>query len=136
MYFDLAIQVDIMKVDRIQAFCSSDEDNSDWENRQLVFLPCTPDVEDPEDSRGASGFESPVGGGSDNGRDCPTTSAQKSTRRRRTKVHDVPLEDPPLHGTVSLLVMNMISFGCYLGLTTGRTRNIREFREYFRVDRF
>jgi len=41
------IEVDVEKIDRVEAFCSSDED--DQEDCDCLFLPITPEVDDPEE---------------------------------------------------------------------------------------
>lgn len=106
-YYYLGEKVDIVKAERIQAFCSSDEDDEEWERKQLIFLPCTPDVEEPEESRGGStGADSPPVGGGGGGAirdddDLESSSAQPvkgGSKRKRTKVHQVPLDDPPVDG--------------------------------------
>ena len=41
------IEVDITTVEPIQAFLSSDEDDED--NKALMFLPVSPEIEEPEE---------------------------------------------------------------------------------------
>lgn len=44
---DVELEVDVEAVDRIEAFCSSDEEK---EGPDFLFLPITPEIDDPEDN--------------------------------------------------------------------------------------
>ncbi|CAG0912843.1 unnamed protein product [Notodromas monacha] len=83
-------EVDIIKVERITAFCSSDEDD-DWDDKQLIFLPCTPDVEEPEESRPSLSTETATGDRRDDSSVVPPYLAS-GPGRKRTSVHDVNLD--------------------------------------------
>lgn len=49
---DEEIEVDVSAIDRVAAFCSSDEETEDI--CSLQFLPIAPDVEETEESQSAS----------------------------------------------------------------------------------
>lgn len=94
---DEEIEVDVVKVDPIAAFCSSDEEYED--DNALQFLPMAPEVEDPED--GWNSQENP------NGQDLNTSkeneppnneSGPSAAKRKKVQTQDITLEGSPAGG--------------------------------------
>lgn len=91
---DEEIEVDVVKVDPIAAFCSSDEEYE--ENSVLQFLPMAPEVEDPEDGWNNAQSEHMVNGQDRHiPRDVNMTDADAAMRNKEI---DVALEAPPKDG--------------------------------------
>ncbi|KAG7206809.1 hypothetical protein KM043_000716 [Ampulex compressa] len=76
---DEEIEVDVASIDRVAAFCSSDEETEDIGS--LQFLPISPDVEDSEDNQ--------------------TTPHEPPIKKHRS--HDINLQDAPVNETHPLL---------------------------------
>jgi COMPASS component SWD1 len=82
-------EVDVVTVEPIAAFCSSDEEGEDEE--ALLYLPISPDIDDPEETWGTTEQSS----------DDPATKRpveQKentSPRKKRTKTYDIDLRTAP-----------------------------------------
>lgn len=104
---DEEIEVDVVKVDPIAAFCSSDEEYE--EETQLQFLPMAPEVEDPEDgwnSQDANGQDKNSSKDYDENMDSDSSTPQPSasppppatTSRKRIATYDIELENAPKDG--------------------------------------
>lgn len=75
---DEEIEVDVASIDRVAAFCSSDEETEDIGS--LQFLPISPDVEDSEDNQ--------------------VTTHEPPMKKHRS--HDIDLQGAPIDGKTSL----------------------------------
>lgn len=73
---DEEIEVDVASIDRVAAFCSSDEEMEDIGS--LQFLPISPDVEDSEDNQ--------------------TTLHEPPVKKHRS--HDIHLQGAPVDGKI------------------------------------
>lgn len=116
---DEEIEVDVVKVDPIAAFCSSDEEYE--EDAGLQFLPMAPEVEDPEDGWNQ---ENSNGGPEKNNTkesdepmdtdDTTTTTAaaaaavanaasthSSNTVRKKIPTYEIQLDAPPKDGILS-----------------------------------
>lgn len=92
---DEEIEVDVLKVEPVAAFCSSDEEGED--ENALQFLPMAPEVEDPED-----------GWAMQDGVDASLTKENEnvtqdyedtvSTKKRKINNYDISLPDAPVDG--------------------------------------
>lgn len=91
---DEEIEVDVVKVDPIAAFCSSDEEYE--EEGALQFLPMAPEVEDPEDGWNAQ--ENANGQEKGTSRDEEMMETENSSGGSKKKSHDIQLEGPPTDG--------------------------------------
>ncbi|XP_055312498.1 retinoblastoma-binding protein 5 homolog [Sitodiplosis mosellana] len=92
---DEEIEVDVVKVDPIAAFCSSDEEYE--EDAGLQFLPMAPEVEDPEDGwnqENANGQEKNTSKDADEQMDTDDLSSQSGVRKK-IPTYDITLEAPP-----------------------------------------
>lgn len=83
-------QVDVTTIEPVTAFCSSDEED---DTDALLYLPISPEIEEPEDGWGPEGapmedLKRP-GDGKENA----------SPKKKRAKTYDVSLENAPLGGT-------------------------------------
>lgn len=105
---DEEIEVDVVKVDPIAAFCSSDEEYED--DNALQFLPMAPEIEEPED-----GWNSQE---NQNGSDMNTSkeneppnneSGPSATKKRKMQTYDIALEGPPTDGK-SLYSYQILNF--------------------------
>lgn len=97
---DEEIEVDVVKVDPIAAFCSSDEEYE--EDAGLQFLPMAPEVEDPEDGwnqENANGQEKNTSIDADESMDTSDLSTQTSVRKK-VPTYDIALEGPPKDGNI------------------------------------
>lgn len=74
---DEEIEVDVASIDRVAAFCSSDEETEDVGS--LQFLPISPDVEDSEDNQ--------------------VTPHEPPMKKHRS--HDIDLQGAPIDGKIS-----------------------------------
>lgn len=95
---DEEIEVDVVKIDPIAAFCSSDEEYE--EDAGLQFLPMAPEVEDPEDGwnqENGNGQEKNSSKDTDEPMDTNDLSSQTSVRKK-VPTHDIALEGPPKDG--------------------------------------
>lgn len=95
---DEEIEVDVVKIDPIAAFCSSDEEYE--EDAGLQFLPMAPEVEDPEDGwnqENGNGQEKNSSKDADEPMDTNDLSSQTSVRKK-VPTHDIALEGPPKDG--------------------------------------
>lgn len=94
---DEEIEVDVVKVDPIAAFCSSDEEYE--EDNTLQFLPMAPEVEDPEDGwnsqEGTNGQDKTISKDADESMD---TDSSLGGVRKKAPTYDIPLETPPKDG--------------------------------------
>lgn len=97
---DEEIEVDVVKVDPIAAFCSSDEEYE--EDAGLQFLPMAPEVEDPEDSgwnqENANGQEKNASKDADEAMDTDEFTSQIGVRKK-VSTYDIGLDAPPKDGT-------------------------------------
>lgn len=93
---DEEIEVDVVKVDPIAAFCSSDEEYE--EDNALQFLPMAPEVEDPED--GWNSQENANGQDKNASRDEEMEDSENSASANgmRKKTFDIVLEGTPKDG--------------------------------------
>lgn len=93
---DEEIEVDVVKVDPIAAFCSSDEEYE--EDNALQFLPMAPEVEDPED--GWNSQENANGQDKNTSRDEEMDDSENSASANgmRKKTFDIMLEGTPKEG--------------------------------------
>lgn len=73
---DEEIEVDVASIDRVAAFCSSDEETEDIGS--LQFLPISPDVEDSEDNQ--------------------VTSHEPPMKKHRS--HEINLQGAPTDGNI------------------------------------
>lgn len=104
---DEEIEVDVVKVDPIAAFCSSDEEYE--EDNTLQFLPMAPEVEDPED--GWNSQENTNGQDTDSEKKLMDAenknpmdidnSSMSSNVRKKIPTYDISLEAPPKDGKLS-----------------------------------
>lgn len=95
---DEEIEVDVVKVDPIAAFCSSDEEYE--EDAGLQFLPMAPEVEDPEDGwnqENANGQEKNASKDADEPMDTDDLSSQGGARKK-VPTYDIMLDAPPKDG--------------------------------------
>lgn len=107
---DENLEVDVDTIEPIQAFVSSDEDEED--TRALLFLPVSPEVEEPEDSWQAGSeagedMTSPTekkkeGSDKRNRQDTPSSDRRRSqqdtppsSKKKKSKTVDVTLHDAP-----------------------------------------
>lgn len=108
---DEEIEVDVVKVDPIAAFCSSDEEYE--EDAGLQFLPMAPEVEDPEEGWNQ---ENSNGGGAEklgtkendepmetddssaSANDASNIGASSTAARKKMSTYDIPLDTPPKDG--------------------------------------
>lgn len=103
---DEEIEVDVVKVDPIAAFCSSDEEYE--EESQLQFLPMAPEVEDPEDgwnSQDNNGQDKNSSKDYDENMDSDSSTPQSitptnttTTSRKKVATYDIELENAPKDG--------------------------------------
>lgn len=102
---DEEIEVDVVKVDPIAAFCSSDEEYE--EDAGLQFLPMAPEVEDPEDGWNQ---ENSNGGGPEKANpkdndepmetdDSTMATANNSAMRKKANTYEIQLDAPPKDGS-------------------------------------
>lgn len=105
---DEEIEVDVVKVDPIAAFCSSDEEYE--EDAGLQFLPMAPEVEDPEDGWNQ---ENSNGGGPEKSNpkdtDEPMETDDSATQtasgtnnnamRKKANTYEIALDAPPKDGS-------------------------------------
>ena len=99
---DEEIEVDVVKVDPIAAFCSSDEEYED--ENALQFLPMAPEVEDPEDGWNST-QENPSGNENSIKENEPPDSdagGSSSAKRKKTTSFDISLDGPPTDGNCRL----------------------------------
>lgn len=75
---DEEIEVDVAAIDRVAAFCSSDEETEDVGT--LQFLPIAPDVEEPEDQ-----------------------AAAQEPPNKKHRSHDIHLQNAPENGNFFIL---------------------------------
>lgn len=102
------IEVDVTKVEPIQAFVSSDEEGED--NEALMYLPVSPDVEEPEEAwQGGEnaarvGLLAPASSGKPQDEVLPQPPAEKkrshssdgtSAKKKKIKPVDIDLPDAP-----------------------------------------
>lgn len=95
---DEEIAVDVVNVDPIAAFCSSDEE---YEEDTLQFLPMAPEVEDPED--GWNSQENANGGKNasrdgDELMDTDSPTPSSGARKKVPTVFDIKLDAAPKDG--------------------------------------
>lgn len=86
-------EVDVVTVEPIAAFCSSDEEQED--GRALLYLPISPEVDEPEEGWGAS-LEQPV---EEPPTKRPVMSDQKentSPKKKKVRTYDIDLLDAPI----------------------------------------
>lgn len=97
---DEEIEVDVVKVDPIAAFCSSDEEYE--EDNALQFLPMAPEVEDPEDAWNSQ--ENANGQDKNASRDEEMEDSENSMSMSgmRKKTFDIMLEGTPKDGKFHL----------------------------------
>lgn len=98
---DEEIEVDVVKVDPIAAFCSSDEEYE--EDAGLQFLPMAPEVEDPEDGwnqENANGQEKSTSKDADEPMEPMDTDdlSSQSGVRKKVPTYDITLDAPPKDG--------------------------------------
>lgn len=92
---DEEIEVDVLKVEPVAAFCSSDEEGED--ENALQFLPMAPEVEDPEDGwTMQDGVDTTLTKESENApQDYEDTV---TTKKRKVNNYDISLPDAPVDG--------------------------------------
>ncbi|XP_046384514.1 retinoblastoma-binding protein 5 homolog [Ischnura elegans] len=90
------LEVDVTTIERVAAFCSSDEEEGggDGSEDTLEYLPIAPEVEDPEEGWGA-------GGGGDEGstggkRPPPPRSKENVPKKKKFRSFDMELQGAPL----------------------------------------
>ncbi|XP_076036210.1 retinoblastoma binding protein 5 [Oratosquilla oratoria] len=79
------VEVDVLTVDPVAAFCSSDEDD---DNNTLLYLPISPEIEEPEEGWGPEGAPPEDKRSSD-----PKDNV--SPKKKRPKTFDINLENAP-----------------------------------------
>ncbi|XP_066148486.1 retinoblastoma-binding protein 5 homolog [Euwallacea fornicatus] len=89
---DTDLEVDICQVERVAAFCSSDEEDENTDC--LQFLPIAPEIEDPEDNWTPTDTNIPV---------VSQNTGPPPAKKRKYKSYDIPLEHLP-EGEVHPLV--------------------------------
>ncbi|CAD7005895.1 unnamed protein product [Ceratitis capitata] len=97
---DEEIEVDVLKVEPVAAFCSSDEEGED--ENALQFLPMAPEVEDPED-----GWTMQEGVDTSLTKENETTQEYECetvpSRKRKINNYDISLPDAPVDETHPLI---------------------------------
>lgn len=84
-------EVDVVTVEKITAFCSSDEEGED--ERALVYLPISPEIDDPEEGWGAPVDQVPE---EQSGKRLGSDQKENaSPKKRRSKTFDVNLTNAP-----------------------------------------
>lgn len=84
-------------IEPVAAFCSSDEEDNSTEP-PLLYLPITPDIEEPEEGWGPEG--APDEGGTTTGkRGQGDAKENASPKKKRPKTFDIGLENAPVDGT-------------------------------------
>lgn len=84
-------EVDVVTVEPIAAFCSSDEDQED--NDALLYLPISPEIDDPEEGWGTAMEQIP-----EEPAKRPTSDQKENTspKKKRVKTYDIDLLDAPI----------------------------------------
>lgn len=85
------IQVDVTSTDPVAAFCSSDEDD---DSNALLYLPISPEIEEPEEGWGPEGAPNEDLSSKRSG----DSKENVSPKKKRPKTHDVSLENAPTDG--------------------------------------
>ncbi|GIY82516.1 retinoblastoma-binding protein 5 homolog, partial [Caerostris extrusa] len=78
--------VDVVTIEPIAAFCSSDEETSD--TSALLYLPIAPEIDDPEESWGQNEMNEDI-------QSKRPSCDQNSSKKKRTKTIDMILENAP-----------------------------------------
>ncbi|GFS82950.1 retinoblastoma-binding protein 5 homolog [Nephila pilipes] len=86
--------VDVVTIEPIAAFCSSDEETTD--TSALLYLPISPEIDDPEEGWGPGEMGEDV-------QSKRQASDQNSSKKKRTKIIDMILENAPKDETHPLL---------------------------------
>uniref|UniRef100_A0A2P2I8C0 Retinoblastoma-binding protein n=1 Tax=Hirondellea gigas TaxID=1518452 RepID=A0A2P2I8C0_9CRUS len=90
------VDVDVTNIEPVMAFCSSDEEDNTAEP-PLLYLPITPDIEEPEEGWGPEGAPDEGGtGGSGNKRGAGDAKENASPKKKRPKTFDIGLENAPV----------------------------------------
>lgn len=128
---DEELEVDVLKIEPVAAFCSSDEEGED--ETALQFLPMAPEVEDPEDGWATQDSGEPniakesselttattataalsiVTATSKEYDD--TTATEVAAKKRKTNNYDISLPDAPIDGEckieIATRIYNMLHF--------------------------
>jgi len=83
------LEVDVMKVDAIPAFCSSDEEEEN--PNALLYLPIAPEVEDPEEVWTVPTLEENQKRYTDQKENSPT-----HTKKKKARTYDISLDNAPV----------------------------------------
>lgn len=83
------LKVDVTTIEPVTAFCSSDEED---EANCLLYLPISPEIEEPEEGWGAEV------GGLDDLKRASDGKENASPKKKRAKTYDINLENAPLGG--------------------------------------
>ncbi|GAB6024240.1 Retinoblastoma-binding protein 5 [Chamberlinius hualienensis] len=90
-------EVDVVTVDKIAAFCSSDEEEEDC--KALVYLPISPEIDDPEESwipTSDQVLHAPPSGTEHSNKRLSEQNENKSPKKKRWKTYDVGLANAPV----------------------------------------
>lgn len=84
-------EVDVVTVEPIAAFCSSDEDEADDEEA-LMYLPISPEIDEPEEGWGPL-HDQPLE--ESNLKRPPSSTDHHSTKKKKLKTVEIELKDAP-----------------------------------------
>ncbi|KAK8755860.1 hypothetical protein V5799_001438, partial [Amblyomma americanum] len=84
-------EVDVETVEPIVAFCSSDEEGED--PRALLYLPISPEIDEPEEGWG----QPPEPSTEEHGTKRPSSQGD-SPKKKKPKTYDIELKDAPVGG--------------------------------------
>ncbi|KAF2349110.1 WD40 repeat [Trinorchestia longiramus] len=89
------VDVDVTNIEPVAAFCSSDEDDNAAEP-PLLYLPITPDIEEPEEGWGPDGGPDDGVPGPGSKRGASDAKENASPKKKRPKTFDISLENAPV----------------------------------------